>query len=117
MKTHVIIGAISLITLFGCKSPMDYGELATRDDRYCSVCEKGMRSYLKNNSKSHIIKFTIKKYSVSKYSGDKEERTEIIKLNPGEEKDLGCQTGCTREGGKLAYTYSYKVVVSIESKE
>ena len=45
---------------------------------------------LSNTSKSKIIRFTIKIEAINKESNLDFAKTELIKLNPGEESNLGC---------------------------
>lgn len=58
--------------------------------KYKDIFDKIKTATLSNTSKSKIIKFTIKIETINKESNLDLNKTELIKLNPGEESNLGC---------------------------
>lgn len=58
--------------------------------KYKDIFDKTKSVTLSNNSKSKIIRFTIKIETIKNASNIHSAETELIKLNPGEESNLGC---------------------------
>lgn len=65
-------------------------EVINLKSKYKDIFDKTKSVILSNTSKSKIIKFTIKIETIKGESNIHSYKTELIKLNPGEESILGC---------------------------